>query len=261
MKETTCILVVDDELSTRLLLSDILKDMGIGEVRVASRGEEAIQTLMREKVDIMLLDLRMPGMDGYEVARRALQVWPDLLIIVVTGYATVEAAVELMKGGIFDILRKPFRYEELREKIDKSLLELDRREKKRLEKQSIRNFGRYTILSELSRGGMGVVYKAKESDADRIVALKILGTKFTQQDQVARFYLEGDTISKLDHPGIVKIHDMGICEGNHFIAMEFIEGVSLYDLIYTDKLSLLDCIRVLANTLDAIDYAAAEDPR
>ncbi|MHC4598034.1 MAG: serine/threonine protein kinase [Planctomycetota bacterium] len=255
MKETTCVLVVDDELSTRLLLSDILKDMGIGEIRVASRGEEAIQTLMREKVDIMLLDLRMPGMDGYEVARRALQVWPNLLIIVVTGYATVEAAVELMKGGIFDILRKPFRYEELREKIDKSLKELVRRERERREKQSIRNFGRYTILSELSRGGMGVVYKAKESDVDRVVALKILGTKFTQQDQVARFYLEGDTISKLDHPGIVKIFDMGICEGNHFIAMEYIEGVSLYDLIYSDKLSLPESIQLLANTLDAIDYA------
>ncbi|MHC4779138.1 MAG: serine/threonine protein kinase [Planctomycetota bacterium] len=236
MKETTCVLVVDDELSTRLLLSDILKDMGIGEIRVASRGEEAIQTLMREKVDVMLLDLRMPGMDGYEVARRALQVWPNLIIIVVTGYATVEAAVELMKGGIFDILRKPFRYEELKEKMEKTLGELERREKERREKQSIRNFGRYTIIGELSRGGMGVVYRAKETDVDRIVALKILGAKFTQQDQVARFYLEGDTISKLDHPGIVKIFDMGICEGNHFIAMEFIEGV-------------------LAGSLDAIEYA------
>jgi FixJ family two-component response regulator len=255
MKETTCVLVVDDELSTRLLLSDILKDMGIGEIRVASRGEEAIQTLMREKVDIMLLDLRMPGMDGYEVARRALQVWPNLIVIVVTGYATVEAAVELMKGGIFDILRKPFRYEELKEKIEKALRELDRREKERREKQSIRNFGRYTILGELSRGGMGVVYRAKESDGGRVVALKILGSKFTQQDQVARFYLEGDTISKLDHPGIVKIHDMGICEGNHFIAMEFIEGSSLYDLIYADKLSKREGIDLLARTMDAIDYA------
>jgi serine/threonine-protein kinase len=197
----------------------------------------------------------MPGMDGYEVARRSLQVWPNLLIIVVTGYATVEAAVELMKRGIFDILRKPFRYEELREKIDKSLNELERRERETREKQSIRNFGRYTILGELSRGGMGVVYKAKETDNDRIVALKILGTKFTQQDQVARFYLEGDTISKLDHPGIVKIFDMGICEGNHFIAMEFIEGVSLYDLIYSDKLSLRESLIMLVSTLDAIDYA------
>ncbi|MHC5040515.1 MAG: serine/threonine protein kinase [Planctomycetota bacterium] len=255
MKEKICVLIVDDELSTRVLLSDILKDMGVGEVRTASNGEEAIQVLMQQKVEIMLLDLRMPGMDGHEVANRALQIWPQLIILVVTGYATVEAAVELMKKGVFDILRKPFRYEELKEKMDKALSELDRRDRERKDKQTLRNFGRYTILSEISRGGMGVVYKAKETESNRIVALKVLGAKFSKQDQVARFYLEGDTIAKLDHPGIVKIRDMGICEGSHFIAMEFIEGVSLYDLIYTNKLTYMKGIRILVATLGAIQYA------
>jgi len=255
MKEKTCILVVDDEPSARTLLLDILKDMGMGTVTLASRGEEAVRILMREKIDLMLLDLWMPGMDGHETSRRSLQIWPDLVIIVVSGHATIETAVELMKEGVFDILRKPFRYDELKAKVEKGLVEIKRRREKKEAKRALRNFGRYSILGELSRGGMGVVYKAQESDSEKVVALKVLGAKLSKQEQVARFYLEGDTIAKLEHPGIVKIHDMGICEGNHFIAMEYIEGASLYDLIYADKLTYESGIRTLIEALVAIQYA------
>ena len=255
MKDKIAVLVVDDEPGIRILLHNLLKDMGLGDVRVSSRGEDALKILMREKVDLMLLDLRMPGMDGQETARRSFQIWPDLVILVVTGYATVESAVELMKHGVFDIVRKPFQFEEFKEKVDKALGEVERRYQDRLAKQSLQRFGRYVILSEVSRGGMGVVYKAKSLDNDRVVALKVLESQKTKQEQVARFYLEGDTISKLQHPGIVQIRDMGICEGHHFIAMEFIDGVSLYDLMYGEGLSYKQGLRILAEVLDALHYA------
>ncbi len=256
MKEKQTILVVDDEQATRLLLSDLLNDMGFGIVRTAARGEEAIRILMREKVDLMLLDLRMPGgMDGQETARRALQVWPDLVIVVVTAYATVEAAVELMKEGVFDILRKPFRYEELQEKVDRAEGEIERRAQEKEEERKQKRFGPYIILSEISRGGMGVVYKARDEKTGETAALKVLGKKFARQEQVARFYLEGDTISKMDHPSVVKIRDMGISEGQHYIAMQFIDGVSLYDLIYGESLTYIKGMKILVDTLEGIAYA------
>jgi FixJ family two-component response regulator len=258
MKEKISVLVVDDEPGIRILLHNLLKDMGLGDVRVSGRGEDALKILMREKVDLMLLDFRMPGMDGQETSRRSLQVWPDLVILIVTGYATVESAVELMKNGVFDIVRKPFQYEEFKEKVDKALAEVERRTQERAAKQALQRFGRYVILSEVSRGGMGVVYKARSLDNDRVVALKVLEAQKSKPEQVARFYLEGDTIAKLRHPGIVQIQDMGICEGHHFIAMEFIDGVSLYDLIYGNELSYRRGLRILAEVLEALQYAHSQ---
>ena len=255
MKDKVSVLVVDDEPGIRFLLSNLLKDMGIAEVKSASGGEEAVQILMREKIDMMLLDLKMPGMDGQETASRAFQIWPDIVIIIVTGYATIESAVELMKGGVFDIIRKPFRYEELKEKFDKALAEAARKAQAKEERKSVRKLGRFTLLSELSRGGMGVVYKATVEGDDKMFALKLLEGRKDNQDQVARFYLEGDTIAKLKHPGIVQIHDMGMTEGVPFIAMEYIDGVSLYELIYDNQLTYKDGLKILAEVLDAVEYA------
>jgi eukaryotic-like serine/threonine-protein kinase len=89
-------------------------------------------------------------------------------------------------------------------------------------------FGRYELLEEIGRGGMGVVYRARQIDLDRPVALKmILSSRLASADDVSRFYAEARAAGGLRHPNIVGIHEAGEVHGQHFFAMDFIEGRSL----------------------------------
>ncbi|MFO7783762.1 MAG: response regulator [Thermodesulfobacteriota bacterium] len=106
------ILVVDDELIVRDSLKDWLEDVGF-RVETASSGPEALERLGRDAFDLLLVDIKMPGMDGVEVLRRAREAIPDLTVIMITAYATVDTAVEAMKIGALDYLTKPFNPETL----------------------------------------------------------------------------------------------------------------------------------------------------
>jgi len=101
------VLVVDDELIVRDSIKEILDDEGF-ETDMAASGAEALERLEAENFDLMLLDIKMPGLDGIEVLRLAKEAHPDLNVVMMTAYATVETAVEAMKIGALDYLIKPF---------------------------------------------------------------------------------------------------------------------------------------------------------
>jgi PAS domain S-box-containing protein len=107
------VLVVDDELDIRDACERILTRTGF-QVLKASRGEEGLALLAKEEVDIMLLDLKMPGMDGLDVLKRIRDLGKMIQVIVITGYATVETAIEAMKQGAYDFIPKPFEPDQLR---------------------------------------------------------------------------------------------------------------------------------------------------
>jgi len=107
------VLVVDDEVDIRDGCERILKRMDC-QVFKASRGEEALDILKKEKISIVLLDLKMPGMDGMEVLGHIRQMEKAIQVIVITGYATVETAIEAMKQGAYDFIPKPFEPDHLR---------------------------------------------------------------------------------------------------------------------------------------------------
>lgn len=111
--EVTRIMVTDDEQHIRDGCERILKRVGY-EVLKASTGSEALDILSREHIPIILLDLKMPGMDGMEVLKRIRQLDESLLVIVITGFATVETAIEAMKLGAYDFIPKPFEPDQLR---------------------------------------------------------------------------------------------------------------------------------------------------
>lgn len=111
------ILVVDDELIVRDSLKEWLEEEGGFHVSMAENGQEALKHLKTETCHLMLLDIKMPGMDGVEVLEKAKELFPDLPVVMMTAYATVETAVEAMKIGALDYLIKPFDTDALIPKI------------------------------------------------------------------------------------------------------------------------------------------------
>jgi DNA-binding response OmpR family regulator len=105
MSQAAQILIVDDESSIRLTLSALLKRAGF-EVTSAENGPEAVALLERQAFELMLVDLKMPGMDGMQVVAAARRRQPDLAIIVLTGHGSLETAVEGLHHGVFDYLLK-----------------------------------------------------------------------------------------------------------------------------------------------------------
>jgi two-component system phosphate regulon sensor histidine kinase PhoR len=111
--EVVQVLVVDDEPNIREGSQRILSRVGF-EVLKASTGMEALAMLAEHTIPIILLDLKMPGMDGMEVLERIRQLDERILVIVITGFATVETAIGAMKQGAYDFIPKPFEPEQLR---------------------------------------------------------------------------------------------------------------------------------------------------
>ncbi|HEY7726483.1 MAG TPA: sigma-54 dependent transcriptional regulator [Anaeromyxobacteraceae bacterium] len=106
------VLIVDDDESMRHLLSVILRDHG-WESRAVSSGEEALRELAARDHDLVLSDVRMPKMDGIALLSRALEIRPDVVFIAMSAYGSHEAALEAVKAGAYDYLRKPFRPDEV----------------------------------------------------------------------------------------------------------------------------------------------------
>ena len=101
------ILVVDDEQHVRNSLATWFREEGY-DVSVAASGKEALATLTREGTNILLVDIKMPGMDGLELQHKVRELAPDATIIIMTAYASVETAVQALKEGAYDYIVKPF---------------------------------------------------------------------------------------------------------------------------------------------------------
>ena len=106
------LLIVDDEGALRSAIAERLADHGFS-VEQAGSGEEALQRLAQFAFDILITDLRLPGINGREVLDAALERYPDLIAIVITGYGTVKDAVDAIKQGAADFITKPFQFDAL----------------------------------------------------------------------------------------------------------------------------------------------------
>ncbi|MFH1463257.1 MAG: sigma-54 dependent transcriptional regulator [Pseudomonadota bacterium] len=120
MDETNLILVVDDEASNREVLARILTREGYA-VEQADDGRQALDRLRAGGIELVLTDLKMPGMDGLELLRAVRALGQDVELIVMTAYGTVEAAVEAMKEGAYDFITKPLKRVELTTTVRKAL--------------------------------------------------------------------------------------------------------------------------------------------
>ncbi len=119
-----------------------------------------------------------------------------------------------------------------------------------------RVFGDYQLLAEIARGGMGVIYKARQLSLDRLVAVKmILSGQLASAIEVERFYLEAQAAAQLKHPQIVPIIEVGQSEGQRYYSMAFVDGVSLASRLAAGSLAPRDAAELLLVVAEAVHYA------
>ncbi|OUU25805.1 MAG: hypothetical protein CBC13_01590 [Planctomycetia bacterium TMED53] len=123
--KTYDVLIVDDELSMREFLEILLSNEGYS-VRCAESGEEALQILKEEGAKVFLQDLRMGGLDGMKLLQKARSLSPEMPILVMTAYSNSDVAMEAMRHGGFDFLRKPFQNDEVKGAVSRAIASTDR---------------------------------------------------------------------------------------------------------------------------------------
>lgn len=140
------ILVVDDELPIRTTLSALLQRRGY-EVTVAANGEEALDLIHQRPFDLLLLDLKMPGLSGMDVAHRARELHPDAAILILTGHGSLESALDGLRLGVFDYMLKTASPQEVLERVTTALAT---QEEQRRHQQLMRTL--HAVVGELGGG-------------------------------------------------------------------------------------------------------------
>jgi DNA-binding NtrC family response regulator len=182
--EEARILIVDDEESMRFMLGEMLSRAGY-EHTEAESGDVAIESMEQNAADIVILDYRMPGMDGLETMKKILTGWPETIVIMVTAHDSREIAVKAIKAGAYDYFSKPFDLDELRMVIRRAM------EKRRLQRQ-VQSLSQ--ALTEKEPLGeiigcsrrMQSVFEMIRRVADRDVNVLISGESGTGKELVAR---------------------------------------------------------------------------
>jgi eukaryotic-like serine/threonine-protein kinase len=123
-------------------------------------------------------------------------------------------------------------------------------------KHDSRAFGDYELIDEIARGGMGIVYRARQRSLGRSVALKmLLQGPLASPETIQRFLAEAEAVAQLQHPNIVAIYETGEEEGQHFFSMEYIDGRNLSELVKENPLPAETAGRYVSTIAQAIDYA------
>lgn len=178
------ILVVDDEMIVCESCQRILEEEGF-EVEIALSGQEAFDKMKENPFDIVITDLKMPGIDGMEVLSTFRNEYPDAIIIMITGFSTVETAVEAMKLGAFDYIPKPFTPDEVTIVVKKAL------EKRSLQLENIylrqelqEKYGFHNIVGKSKK--MQEIYRIISKVAPTDTTVLIYGHSGTGKELIAR---------------------------------------------------------------------------
>ncbi len=158
--ETAHVLVVDDEGAIRYSVSKTLQRIGY-EVDEASSGEEALEIISKREYDVVLTDIRMPGLTGVELLKRIKDTSPDSIVILMTGYASLGTAVESLRLGAHDYLIKPSSSQDIRQSVARGVERARNLKRRRALLDAIRS-----NVFELSSADMAAINAAYQDDED-----------------------------------------------------------------------------------------------
>jgi CheY-like chemotaxis protein len=240
VSETATILVVDDLPANRDLMARRLERSGFRVLSAAS-GPEALELVRRGSVDLVLLDIMMPGMTGFDVLRtlRATRSSAALPVLMVTAKTDSDDVVEALSLGANDYIFKPVDYPVALARIQKELRttqavrsEAATTVEPRSPAQAVPGSvlgGRYRLDAAIGGGSFGTVFRARHLELNRDVAVKILATSAgTDPEALARFRREGDSACRVQHPNAVAVFDFAVNPGGvAYLVMELLEGHSL----------------------------------
>ena len=255
------VLVVDDNEMNRDLLSRILRRRG-HDAALAANGREALEMLAAQSFDLVLLDILMPELDGYEVLAR-LKASPTLVglpVIFISAFDDLPEKVKAFQAGVVDYITKPFQAEEVLARVENQLkiLRLRRRLQEQNQELMRKNAEliqaqkrtdmvfsaladalpgavldqKYRLEEKIGSGGFGAVFRATHLGLNRAVAVKVFRPMpgNDSPEALKRFRLEGASASRVNHPNAVAVLDCGISEtGIAYLVMELLDGHSLRD--------------------------------
>jgi CheY-like chemotaxis protein len=250
------IFLVDDDPKNLALLAGILGERGY-QVRAANSGGRALAMIAERAPDLIMLDVTMPEMDGYEVCRR-LKVnaaTRDVPVIFISALDDVLDKVRAFEAGAVDFVQKPFHAQEVAARVGAHLglarlrRELEARNEELREALGRADFvfaalsrtlpgtvldGRYRLEAEIGSGGYGVVYRATQIGLERPVAVKVFrpAPGNSTPESLERFRREGISACRVNHPDAISVLDFAVSStGIAYLVMELLEGRTLADAI------------------------------
>jgi CheY-like chemotaxis protein len=271
VSDPSTILVVDDLPANRDLMGRRLERSGF-RVLTAASGQEALDLLRRSPVDLVLLDIMMPGMTGLDVLR-ALRLAPStahLPVVMVTAKTDSQDVVEALSLGANDYVTKPVDYPVALARVRAHLRTrqamqaeaspaVEPRSPAQAQPGTVLD-GRYRLDSHLGGGSFGTVFRARHLELERDVALKVLATSAgTDPEALARFRREGASACRVQHPNAVTVLDFGVNQGGvAYLVMELLQGRSLEkELEEKTRLSPVRCAEIVVPICSALAAAHA----
>ncbi len=260
------LLVVDDNEMNRDMLSRRLARKGFG-VEVAEDGEKALEIVAREAIDLVLLDIMMPGIDGVEVLKilRRNHTQTQLPVIMATAKADSRDMIEALELGANDYVIKPLEFPVVLARVQKELRTKEAAtapvsgEPTTAEiEPGVVLASKYRLEKLIGKGTFGAVYRAVHVDLESPVAVKILLPSVTaNEESLARFRQEGIAACRVKHPAAVAVSDFGVtATGVAFLVMELLEGAPLVDeLSRYRKLGPRRCLEIVEPVCDVLAEA------
>jgi DNA-binding NtrC family response regulator len=183
------ILVIDDEPHIRESIQKALERVGCA-VDVAADGDAALVRLERAAPELVLCDIRLHGMDGMELLHRIKEMYPEVLVVMITGYASVESAVTAMKAGASDYLSKPFTPDQLRHVVTRTLEQKRLRDERDYLKEEVQHlFGDFVVIGQSAT--MQRLFEVARTLASTDTSVLLQGESGTGKEVMARFIHAG----------------------------------------------------------------------